>query len=98
MRVLLAVPLLVILVAFALSNKQDVQLGLWPTDILVALPVSLAVLGIAALFFLFGAFLSWGGTVAARSRARRAEARVRQLQAQLDAARARPALSLPPPA
>ena len=55
MRVLLAAPLLFILVLFALSNKQAVDLGLWPTDIQIELPVSLAVLGIAGLFFLFGA-------------------------------------------
>lgn len=98
MRVLLAIPLIFILIVFALSNKQVVQLGLWPTDIQIELPVSLAVLGIAGLFFLLGAMVAWGGTVAERSRARRAEATVRQLEAQLAAARAsRPALSLSPP-
>jgi len=97
MRALLAIPLMVILVVFALSNKQVVQLGLWPTDILIDLPVSLAVLGIAGLFFLFGALVAWSGTVAERSRARRAEATVRQLEAQLASLRSRPALSLPPP-
>lgn len=98
MRVLLAFPLLVILVLFALSNKQVVRLGLWPTDVQIDAPVSLAILAIAGLFFLFGAFVSWNGTLAARSRARRAEARARQLQAQLEAARPRgTALSLPPP-
>ena len=97
MRALLAIPLLLILVLFALSNKQMVELGLWPTDIQIVIPVSLAVLGIAGLFFLFGAFVCWTGTLSAVTRARRAEARARQLQAQLDAARARPALSLPPP-
>jgi lipopolysaccharide assembly protein A len=97
MRVLLAIPLMIILIVFALSNKQVVQLGLWPTDILIDLPVSLAVLGIAGLFFLFGALVAWSGTIAERSRARRAEATVRQLEAQLAASRSRPALSLPPP-
>ena len=98
MRVLLAAPLLFILVLFALSNKQAVQLGLWPTDVRSTLPVSLAVLGIAGLFFLFGALVAWSGTLAERSRARRAEATVRQLRAQLAAVRAPgPALSLPPP-
>src|ERR1700709_843772 len=97
MRALLAAPLLFILVLFALSNKQVVELGLWPTDVSIDLPVSLAVLGIAGLFFLFGALVAWSGTLAERSRARRAEAMVRQLEAQLAASRARPALSLPPP-
>ena len=103
MRTLLAAPLLFILVLFALSNKQVVDLGLWPTDVQIALPVSIAVLGIAGLFFLFGALVAWGGTLAERTRARRAEATVRQLEAQLASLRAtRPAqtgvLSLSPPA
>ncbi|MDT7952365.1 MAG: LapA family protein [Acetobacteraceae bacterium] len=99
MRVLLAAPLLFILILFALSNKQAVEFGLWPTDVQVTVPVSLAVLGIAGLFFLFGALVAWSGTLAERSRARRAEATVRQLEAQLASVRAsRPALSLSPPA
>ena len=98
MRVLLAAPLLFILILFALSNKQAVDLGLWPTDVQIELPVSIAVLVIAGLFFLFGALVAWSGTLAERTRARRAEATIRQLEAQLAAARAtRPALSLSPP-
>ena len=92
MRILLAIPLLFILVLFALSNKQVVSLGLWPTDVQIELPVSIAVLGIAGMFFLFGALVAWTGTLSERSRAKRAEATVRQLEAQLASARAtRPA-------
>ena len=98
MRILLAAPLLFLLVIFAVSNRQPVELGLWPTDVSIEIPVSLAVLGIAGLFFLFGALVAWAGTVAERDRARRAEATVRQLEAQLAAQRAaRPALSLAQP-
>ena len=98
MRVLLAAPLLFILILFALSNKQAVELGLWPTDIQVELPVSIAVLAIAGLFFLFGALVAWSGTLTERTRAKRAEATVRQLEAQLASVRAnRTALSLSPP-
>ena len=98
MRVLLAAPLLFILILFALSNKQAVELGLWPTDVQIELPVSIAVLAIAGLFFLFGALVAWSGTLSERSRAKRAEATVRQLEAQLASVRAnRTALSLAPP-
>ncbi len=98
MRILLAAPLLFLLVLFALSNRQPVELGLWPTDVSIQIPVSLAILGIAGLFFLFGALVAWAGVVAERDRARRAEATIRQLEAQLAATRAaRPALSLAPP-
>lgn len=98
MRVLLAAPLLFILILFALSNKQVVELGLWPTDVQIELPVSIAVLAIAGLFFLFGALVAWSGTLSERTRAKRAEATVRQLEAQLASVRAnRTALSLSPP-
>lgn len=98
MRVLLAAPLLFILILFALSNKQLVELGLWPTDVQIELPVSIAVLAIAGLFFLFGALVAWSGTLSERTRAKRAEATVRQLEAQLASVRAnRTALSLSPP-
>ena len=90
MRVLLAIPLLILLVAFALSNQQPVRLGLWPTDIQVDIPLSVAVLVAAGLFFLVGAFMTWTTALAMRARARAAERLVRQLEAQVDAMRARP--------
>ncbi len=91
MRFLIAVPVLLLLVLFALSNKQVVQLGLWPTDISVDTPVSVAVLVASGVFFVAGALMTWGGTLALRSRARRAEMAVTQLQAQLRAMKTRPA-------
>ena len=96
MRFLIAVPVLLLLVLFALSNKQMVQLGLWPTDISVEAPLSVAVLVGAGVFFVAGALMTWGGTLALRGRARRAEMAVTQLQAQLRAMKARPAPPSPP--
>ena len=50
MRFLIAVPVLVLLVLFALSNKQAVDIGLWPTDVTISTYLSLAVPPIAAGF------------------------------------------------
>lgn len=112
MRILLAVPVLVVLVVFALSNQQVVRLGLWPTDIIVEVPLSIAVLVAAGLFFVCGALMTWGTSIAMRDRARRAERAVRQLEAQVQALKSRPtaggtamagsagtgsAMALPPP-
>lgn len=100
MRFLLAVPVLIVLVAFALSNQQVVRLGLWPTDILVDLPLSVTVLIAAGVFFIAGALMVWGGRLSVANRARRAERTIRQLEAQVQELRARPAQSagmLPPP-
>ena len=85
-----------ILVAFALSNQQMVRLGLWPTDILVDMPISVAVLIAAGVFFIVGAFMTWTTAIAMRARARRAERQVRQLESQVEALRARPPMSTVP--
>lgn len=97
MRVLLAIPLLILLVAFALSNQQSVLVGLWPTDIQMQMPLSVAVLIAGGLFFVIGAFVTWTGAVSARGRTRAAERRIRQLQAQVETLRARPATAMLPP-
>ena len=112
MRLLLAVPVLIILVAFALSNRQVVQLGLWPTDILIDAPLSITILVASGLFFIVGALMTWGAGVMTASRARQAERTVRQLEAEVRALKAQPrsaqprsaqprsvgtAMALPPP-
>ena len=107
MRILLAVPVLIILVAFALSNRQVVQLGLWPTDITLNAPLSITILVASGLFFIVGALMTWGAGVMTASRARQAERTVRQLEAEVRALKAQPrnaqprtvgtAMALPPP-
>jgi lipopolysaccharide assembly protein A len=93
MRVVVAVPFLLLLVLFALSNTAPVAIGLWPTDLALHLPLSLAVLGGMALAFLAGALLVWAEALRQRRRARRAEASVRLLEARL--AETRPRALLP---
>lgn len=103
MRFLLAIPVLIILVAFALSNQQVVHLGLWPTDIVIDAPLSITILVASGLFFIVGALMTWGAGLITASRARQAERTVRQLEAEVRALRAQPrsaagtAMALPPP-
>ena len=85
LRFLVLLPFLVLLVVFALSNPQQVPLGLWPTDLSVDVPVSIAILVASGLFFFLGALFVWFGTVAARVRRRRAERRAVALEAALKA-------------
>ena len=99
MRALIAVPFLLLLVLFALSNPQPVRLGLWPTDISISPPLSIAVLVAMAAAFLLGAVMLWIDALAARRRARRAEYAQRLLEAQVQGLKARlTAPPLPPPA
>jgi|tagenome__1003787_1003787.scaffolds.fasta_scaffold20154325_2 putative membrane protein len=89
MRLLIALPLLLLLVLFALSNQQPVSLRVWPTDYAATLPLSLAVLAAMAVAFLAGGLLVWVSELVQRRRARRAEQTVRLLEAQVQELKAR---------
>ena len=95
MRLLIALPLLLLLVLFALSNRQPVSLHIWPTDYAATLPLSLAVLGSMAVAFLAGGLLVWVSELVQRRRARRAEQTVRLLEAQVQELKARLAETAP---
>jgi lipopolysaccharide assembly protein A len=98
MRLLIALPLLVLLVLFALSNTAPVRLGLWPTDYALQMPLSLAVLGGMAVAFFAGGAIVWLSELSQRRRARQAEHSVRLLEAQVQELKARlPQAQLPPP-
>ncbi len=84
-RLLFLLPLLILIVDFALSNQAPVRLGLWPTGLNLPLPLSVAVLLIGGLCFILGAGVTWAGRIAANARASLAERTVAQLRAQLAA-------------
>jgi lipopolysaccharide assembly protein A len=100
MRLLIALPLLLLLVLFALSNREPVSLTIWPaTDYKLELPLSLAVIGGMAVAFLAGGLLVWMSALAQRRRARKAEQTVRLLEAQVQELKTRlPQPLMPPPA
>jgi uncharacterized integral membrane protein len=99
MRLLISLPILLILVLFALSNTGTVQLALWPTDFTMQAPLSLVILGGMAIAFLLGGILVWFTELGQRRRARRAEYTVRLLEQQVQELKARvPEPALPPPA
>jgi lipopolysaccharide assembly protein A len=86
LRALLLLPFLLLLIAFAISNPQPVTLALWPTDVTLEAPLSIAVLVIAGVFFLLGGLIVWVPAVGHRMRARRAERKVSTLEAEKKAA------------
>jgi uncharacterized integral membrane protein len=89
MRLLIASPFLLILVLFALSNTEGVRLALWPTDFSLAMPLSIAILCAMGIAFLFGGLVVWINELGQRRRARRAEEKVRLLEAQVQDLKAR---------
>ena len=96
LRLIFLAPFLLVLIVFALSNTAATTLGFWPTALAVVTPLSVAVLVAAALFFLLGALVTWFGTLAQARRARRAEARVRLLEGQIETLRPRPVAGMLP--
>ena len=85
-----AAPFLLFLVVFALSNRSSVSVGLWPTDASLVVPLSLAVLGAGAIFFVLGAIVAGLSSMRQARRARRAENRVRSLEREVETLRPRP--------
>ncbi len=86
LRLILATPFIIVLVAFALSNTDPVRLGLWPTDLSVEMPLSIAILGFSAVFFFLGALITWLPGLKTRNRANRAEKRLAVHEARIKAA------------
>ncbi|GAB0119267.1 LapA family protein [Acidisoma sp. 7E03] len=83
LRLIPALILVLVLAIFGLSNRESVTLGFWPTAYAVVLPLSVAVLVAMAIAFFLGAAVVWLDHLGLGRRARRAEAEVRRLQAQL---------------
>lgn len=88
-RIIIGLPILAVLISFALSNRAPVQLGLWPSDVTIELPLSLAVLAAAGLTFLIGGLVVWMTELPQRGRARRAEHALRLLEEEVKTLRAR---------
>ena len=55
----IGLPLMLIIVLFALSNREPVTLGIWPLPAEWQIPLYLAILGVALISFFLGASLGW---------------------------------------
>ncbi len=93
---LIAIPVALLVVAFAVANRQPVGLELWPLPWSLQIPAYLAVLGALGIGVVLGAAVAGLSTLRARRRAghhrRHAESLARQIEA-LERSRDR----LPPP-
>jgi uncharacterized membrane protein YciS (DUF1049 family) len=96
LRLILLLPVLVVLVLFGLSNREEVLLRLWPLDFTWVVPLSTAMLIFAAVFFLCGALVASTAGLRHRTRARRAERAAQVLEAELNEYRAAAARQIGP--
>lgn len=81
--------LAIVAALFAVSNREIVELALWPLPLAIALPLYLMVFLPFLIGFVIGGVAAWFGAGASRSRARRAERRVTELERELQDARQR---------
>ncbi len=78
------VPLAVVLTVFAIANRHEATVDLWPMPMTATVPVFLLTLGALGLGLLLGAILFWIPLASWRSRARRREKRIAELEAALE--------------
>jgi putative membrane protein len=84
---IVTVPLTIVLAVFAVANRDDVALSLWPFDVQMQLPLFVLALGTLALGLLIGAFLMWIPLLGWRHRAYAETRRADRLGAELAALR-----------
>lgn len=82
---LVTAPLALLLVVFAVSNRESITVTLWPLPVAVDAPLYLVVLLILLVGFLVGQIVAWingaGWRREARQRARRIQSLERELAA-----------------
>jgi putative membrane protein len=76
-----------LLIAFAVSNRATVTLGLWPLPFLIDLPLYLLVLLLLLAGFVVGAATAWIAGRRVRRELRRRRRRAEALEGELKAAR-----------
>jgi uncharacterized integral membrane protein len=84
-----------VLILFAVSNRETVSVGLWPLPALVELPLYLVVLGTLVIGFVVGQLLTWIAGWRWRREARRSRERIAMLERELEAERAQRGVAVP---
>lgn len=77
---ILTLPVTVVVIVFAVANRDFVPLDLWPFEIALQIPVFVLVLGSMFLGFLIGALTMWLSAGKQRRRSRTARSRLTKLE------------------
>jgi uncharacterized integral membrane protein len=89
-RWLVTAPLALVLVVFAVSNRETVSVTFWPTPFEIDMPLYLVVLAALLLGFLLGQFIAWINGGKKRREARDKARRVRELESEVENLRGKP--------
>lgn len=93
---LITIPVVVFCVLFAVSNRQEVMVDLWPTGYVLGAPLYLISLGGFALGFLLGALIFWLAGLGTRLSRRHLAKEVEKLKKELLEARSKGSSALTP--
>jgi uncharacterized integral membrane protein len=80
---IITVPVTIVVVVFAVSNRDFVTLDLWPFELTYSMPLFALVLICLVVGFLLGAFIMWISSGKTRSRAREAYYKASSLERDL---------------
>ncbi len=81
---ILTVPLAIVAIVFAISNRAGATLNLWPLGITVEAPLFILVLGSALVGLIAGGFIAWLSAGSTRRRRREAVHRAEVAERDLD--------------
>lgn len=90
---IIALPIVAIAMAFAVSNHEIVTISLWPLVYRIDVPLYIAVTGALFLGFLAGLIYGWIGSLRARHRGRVEAKQVAKLQTETEELRRKLALA-----
>ena len=90
-------PLVAVVVVFALFNRDPITLDFWPYPLLLQVPVYLTVLGAVFVGFLLGSAVTWVSQGRWRKRARDRARRIAHLEREISGLGAGPATPGPKP-
>lgn len=82
---LIGLPVAIVIILFAISNRHVVEVGFWPLPITVEVPAYILGLCTMGFGFVLGTVVAWFSGGSARRRARVAEGKARRLEHDLDA-------------
>jgi len=80
LRWLITIPVAIIVVVFAVNNRGDAGVNLWPLDLIITWPLFAFVFIGAGVGFALGAVLTWFTAAPTRRRARERAGRIRELE------------------
>ena len=93
----LTIPVLIVIVAFAVANRTPVAFDLWPFELSAELPLFVVVLGSVFAGLVIGGVAAWLSGAESRRRGRRARHRATELQRELDRLRREREMAAAPP-